>query len=414
MINRPIICFYWYVLFVVTAIGFDMPWTAYGANTKRTADLIDKSPKTVYPKGQTPVRVSGKIWRLLRSIPLKSISYAQNVVSVKDRIIAEGFSRWILMDLDGDKISEGTFGRGCLVADAVNGLFYTVNRDDNLQANSLNDGTLVFSVPLAIAEPAEHIFISRQKDTFVILSRILSQDHDAGETEQDYILQSVTLALDSTDSNKNKEGIYMFSSPLTKAFHSLHLHIAQYKETFVIADRNKVLFLTSDLKTVKSIQQRFLPLAMSIDNKGNPNLIAATHSDYIFISFNSAGEKDAEYKLGPPQQYCIFPPLIGFDKRIYFIWGGAITVIDKSGKRVWKQPLEHTITDVLVTADNHLIVAYGNNIVVFDKIGNRNVLFDTAHRNITSSLAFDSRQNLLVATGGELLILSNWKKSGMP
>jgi hypothetical protein len=149
------------------------------------------------------------------------------------------------------------------------------------------------------------------------------------------------------------------------------------EDTIVAATEGRIYFLDFDLNFKDAwAAADFLPLGISLDEHNYVYLqVRVGTAVRLWKIDNNAG---LLWDIPVPSESAVIfqPPVVAYDHTVYLLSARQVLAIGEDGKVLWKRAGAGPIRGGLVTADNRLLITEGSMVTVFDRAGNREVVYD--------------------------------------
>ena len=312
------------------------------------------------------------VWEIKWKIPLAKGLNPNLILATDDRVLVCGSKAWQLFDLSGNMILINKYSNSDITIDTQKSLIYCADENSMLVAYNISDGKINFILDEIYGVNYRRAFITRNNNLLLVLSNEQKLDpHSVDDPEDSYIQTQIMNERVSVDNlqiltNSKKGKIEMIESAEVMALAN--------DNYFVITYPDHVEFLDSELNRVKTFNEKFTPLAFSLDENNFVYLVVRTINDKNALwVINSDMEKFFELDLPDSENYQ--PPCIGFDGTVYINLGNQILAIRTDTGQLWNQYTHH-VSGLTALSDNNLLLAEANFILVFNTEGERRLVFE--------------------------------------
>lgn len=382
---------------------FDQTWEqAVAAQTviavRDVAALSASAPPPVVSVAET----SGALEQLWR-VPLADKLQPQNILAAADRVLVDGADAWHLFDLDGNLLAGRAKGDSNVFVDAKRGLFYCQSALGDLLAYRLTDGGLTFFAPLDYGDQFARRFLAVNDAGLLLLG--IGQPAPHAEPPQQALLQALDFGRPPVVNESDRE-LESLAATASLTRHDNTLLMAVHGETLVAAGENHLYHLDTSLNVRLDFGDRFLPLALSVDDRLVSYLLVRTETggDALW-AVDAEGRRFVRTEL-PPDSEPSLAPLIGPDYGIYLLLGHSVIALDPGGELRWHDTVDGEIVGALVGADGELLVAAGAKLTGFAADRQRHELYDFGDEAVATAPLLDSAGDVLVATDRRLYRLT--------
>lgn len=315
-----------------------------------------------------------------------------DILAVENRILVEALF-WQLFDGNGKMIKTDKRGTSHLMIDERLNKFFYINTRGELAGNNLKDGSNQFTTSLSGGDEYTRPLMILQENRMIIAGVERQLD-----PHMHYLAsKSTVLQVDMTNVLKeeyNPKKDYAGKSGVLY-FPSRDLVAAAFGDNFVVAYPGSILILDSTSKILKAYSATFTPLAISTDDGANIYLLVETEKGKFVWKLNSEGERLFSLKTEDAK---IYPPIIGFDGKVYIPSGKNILVFDSIGNRGKSIEIKSNLYFALVTRDNNLLIADGSQLILSDGSEELKILFDTGSDQFCTAPVISEAGNIFVAS----------------
>ncbi len=317
------------------------------------------------------------------------------------RVVVQA-GEWQMLDLNGQSIATDRRSFGPVLIDEPNALMYYINPAGFLAARKLNDGTQLYNFLPRFGDSYGRTLISRQGQRMLIAG--VEQPRGAhGDFEPS---KSIIEAFDLGDRPTVDEmgNLTSLVGRGTLIVPSIGMLTAAVGDEVVAAIPDRIYLMDQNLKIKAAFEAEFAPLAMSLDEAGRIYLVSSA-KDHIHLSLiTPAGDQLYSFDL-PPGTNVTQPPIVDYDHTAYLVAGQRIIAVDQHGKLKWSKNTPGSVAGASVTTDDHLLVAEGGTVALYDDRGVRRQVFQAGEEFVTPPI-LTAKGEILVASKTHLYCLT--------
>jgi hypothetical protein len=345
-------------------------------------------------------------WRVRWRVSVKTEPGPVLVLQQGNRILVRAVD-WQLLDPDGGVLAMGPAGGGPIVLDAAHGLFYRFLPTAFLAAARLSDGHQVFLSSPAYGEGYSRIFMARHADRLVTAAIERALDPHGGRQPSHSLFEALDLhePFDTTELGLLKSA----TSPGELHIGSVDLVAAATANSIVAAVPDCIFLAGWDMTVRLALTGTFDPVLMSLDEANRIYLVVRSGQRFALWLVNPDGERLYAIDLPESVPQPSGPPIVASDHTVYLIAGSQVIAVAPDGKLNWLKAAPGHIGGAIVTADDQLLLAEGDSITAWDRLGQRRVVHAFPGEKLTSPPVLASNGDLLVASQGSLFCLSRLK-----
>ncbi|MBT8399866.1 MAG: hypothetical protein KJO98_05265 [Rhodothermia bacterium] len=334
---------------------------------------------------------------------------ADFVLHVTGRTVVKGTQLWQLFDPDGASLVVETMAENDIVLDPEHRLLYSSDIDGALNAYSLQDGSLAFTLDLLFGSEFDRVYTARRAQRVLVASVELPVDlhepdppkhalvevHDLGEVVRtdDLDIVASSRLVGSTSWNEDL------------------LYAAMNDDILVAATRGRIEQRSLDLSLLGALEAKFTPAALSLDEAGRVHMIVDVEGEdgqrrRALWVVTPAGEKAVDVELKTFAEASSAPPVIGYNHNIFLADDRTIRAFSAEGGELWSQQAGGPVAGLAVTADDQLLVTAGQLLSSYQTDGERRVLFVLDDGRWTTPPVLTDRGRILAATEKQLVCLT--------
>jgi hypothetical protein len=323
------------------------------------------------------------------------------VLMTGERVLAPcSFGCYILDRNDGRMLNQVRQLSGSSTLDPVNSLLYSKNIFGLVGGYRIDDGGSAFSLLLQGGKEFGQEFVARRGSQLLTVSTALPAN-EPPDPEETHI--ELTELGDPAGPHVVQDLMYE-SSRMMAAMHG---------DTLVVSTHDRIFTIDRELEVQNELTCSFGPMALSLDEAGRIYIIVYVGGKrdvflgghYALWLLTQDGEGLWAYDFPDGMQAC-FPPIVGYDHTVYTfaapggydVNGQQLYAISPNGKLKWSHPVPGHYAHAVVTADDHLLVSVGSDIVVFDPKGERRVLYTFSGEELCSPPLLTDKGELIVAS----------------
>ncbi len=342
-------------------------------------------------------------WAVRWQASLDGSAAPNQVVQAANRVLTEGGGVWQLFDAGGGAVAHGRYNGSHVVLDAAHGLFYFIDKDNFLTALHMSDAKKLFMTSPSFGDNYVRPFITRRNNRFVMAGVEM-----AGAPHRPTPPNASVIEFDDLGPElQTDETGLLFSLTATGKLlvRTTKLAVAMHGDTVVFAVPNRVYISSSDMKPRAAFDGDFEPFNLSLDEAGRIYLVAMEHGRRELSILNADGGLVGSYSLKPELEQLIAPPIVGYDHRVFLVSASSAVALDASGKQLWEANIGGRAAGATVTADGHLLVSAGPDVIAFDVHGKRTIVHSFAGESLTTAPVITAKEELLVASRGHVYCL---------
>lgn len=338
-------------------------------------------------------------WAIRWEAPLSQDNYPQFVLAAGDRIVVQGNRQWQLLDGAGKALALGPIALSDIVLDPAQQAFFLADTYGYLAAHSSREGRVLYRASVHGVQTQFRQFFVRRGPRFLIASweqdlnphgRVVPSN---GNLEVREFGDPVPVKGEFADGTRQL-AVEDFTAP--------RLFAAANGARVAVALRDEVLFTDVRLSEKSRYAGDFEPVALSLDETGRVYLLVKTGGQTALWSVTTAGEKKYETALPADAAIAERPPAVALDHRAFVHSATTVYCIQPDGKIAWQQQPGGTIAGLAITADDQLLVAAGQNLLLYDAKGTRRILREFAPDTLVTPPAMLRDGNIVVASRTKL------------
>jgi outer membrane protein assembly factor BamB len=289
-----------------------------------------------------------------------------------------------------------------MVTDSSNGLFYGISPDAYFAAYNLEDGKVAFDFLPAFGDKYSRIHVARHGSRMVIAGVERDLDPHRVTRPQQSLVQVVELG---SPPKADELGFLSTLLPVgTLRIPEPLLFAASSNDVIVAARTNEIYVMDWNLNVHAALESVFKPHAISLDETGRIYLLADDARSWFLMLLKQGGDRIYTFELPRGTVPSATPPIIGYDHSVYILSSRRVFSVGPNGKQQWSVTTTGNVAGAVVTADNLLLTAEGNEIATYDSKGERKVLFQGD--SFVTAPILNSSGELLVASKAALYCLS--------
>ena len=177
-------------------------------------------------------------------------------------------------------------------------------------------------------------------------------------------------------------------------------------ETLSFATPNQVSLANMSLKARTILQDKFEPIAISLDETGAIYLLVRTEGRVVYWRLSAKGDRLTTFAIPRDMQISNAPPIVGYNHQAYILGSNRVLAIDPTGKLAWVRPLKSKRAAAVITADDQLLVSDGSELAAFDLAGQRRVLHTFAGDVLATPPVLTTHGEIIVASQRRLYSLA--------
>ncbi len=324
------------------------------------------------------------------------------VLTDASRIVVQS-AEWQMFDADGRPIASDRRSFGPIVMDGANQLMYLINPAGYLVARKLGDGSQLYNFLPQFGDSYARTFISRQGQRMLIAG----SERPRG-SHGDFVPANSIIEADDLGERPTVDEMGFLTSLVERGslmIPSIGLRTAGINDQVIAAVPGRLYLLDANLKIKDTVEAEFTPVAMSLDEAGRIYLVSSVKDRTHLWMLTPAGEQIYSFDL-PPGTSVIQPPLVDYDHTAYLIAGQHITAVDHAGKLKWSKSVAGSIAGASVMADDHLLIAEGGTVAIYDTRGERRAIFQSPGEDLATPPVLSAKGEILVASATHLYCLS--------
>jgi hypothetical protein len=300
-------------------------------------------------------------WRVVLHVPIDATSRASHVLFTADRAVLESEGPWQLLDLAGRTIARGYRDGGSVTLDPEHDLLFCADTAGSLRAHRLRDGVRVHSVPLTRGRSFERRFVARSGSRLLVVSRERQLDPHATAPADATMLEVTDLG----DPPRADADGFLLSAvgQGDLLLRELNVHVALQGDEIVLASRDRVVRLGTDLAFRSVLADTFEPVAMSLDETGCVHLLVRTAAGVRLWLLTPSGERT--YDLGVADEFgaVVAPPVVAWSHATFLLAERRILAVGADGVPLWECRTAGAVAGGTVAADDQLLVAAGCDVL---------------------------------------------------
>lgn len=290
------------------------------------------------------------------SVPLDPEFSPRFVLAASGRVVVAGSIRWEMFAAGKRTGLATAAGEDAEISAST---LYATDHLSQLACVSL-DAAAGPAVPLTGQKEYLRTFVHRHGDTVVVASALEAMNPVMKVASRIASLQTIRLGAP----DKVEYGRLVSAADRAYAeYDSTRLCVAAHNEFIVAARQDTVEFLDLDLVVRRKLTGTFRPLGLSLDESGRIYLlvdsalwILAPNGDCLTVPLDG---------LVPFHR----PPIVGYDHRVYLVAPRTIRALNPDGKTAWTYQASGQVAGAIVTAGGNLLVAAGDQLVLFNSKG---------------------------------------------
>ncbi|HWM89375.1 MAG TPA: hypothetical protein VN493_01265 [Thermoanaerobaculia bacterium] len=333
--------------------------------------------------------------------PLEPATKPSSLLWWRDRVLVEGDQSWQLFSLDGSPVKSGFLGESGVVLDPQRSVFYFADSGGFIAAGRLSDGRNDFRVGLLTGKNHGRSFIAQRADRMITVSTRLHVDQHS--------LPPISTVVEVTEIGHPGER-RSFGDPneplpvADLARETVLLLAAMQGGKVTLATNDRVYRADLDLKIELALTGSFTPDALSLDETGRIYLAVEAQGRRVLWLISPAGELLYSFELPPGFGSVLGPAVVGFDHAAYLLGERHVVAVTPEGHLKWARRHRGRPAGAVVTADDWLLVADGNELAAYDEDGQRHSLY-TFPEPLQTAPLLTSNGEYLLATATHLYCL---------
>jgi outer membrane protein assembly factor BamB len=340
-------------------------------------------------------------WQVKWQTDLDAALRPSAVLQEAEHILIPGAQQWLLFAANGTVLQNGAMGGGEASFDRAHDLFYATSASRMIVAYHANNGDVAFKT--------NGYGWTNNKPNLIVRRGNLLLDVSPGARVRPRAAIRINTGIRVQDLGDppqvGETGI--LTSGLVRASaprETFRLLAAMHDDTLVLGFGNRIQFLNLQLQVQTELTGEFDPQEMSLDETARVYLIVQTQAARSLWVITPKGECVLTMRLSPQQVST--PPIIGYDHRIYLAEADRLMAISPQGQLLWEHKSEAAMGGAIVTADDWLVAAIGNQIVSFDSVGKATILYAFEGEQLKTPPVLTVRGELLVASIAKLYCLA--------
>lgn len=282
------------------------------------------------------------------------------IAAAQDRIVVTGQIAWRLFDGKGETVKDDRMGDGELVVDPANGLFYFPDVDGYVAAHRLADGAKAFHLSVYFGDAYRRALIQREGRRMLVVSIEGMRDPLGNRKPRLSVIELQDLGdpfvLSEVGRLKSATRLeYLFRD-------TVDLRAAVHDGRLVLATGDRLYSADRDLRLQTELTGEFEPLSLSLDETLRAYMVVATENGRFLWVVSPEGQRVMSFPVPADTPPLSTPPIVGYDHRVYLVGGDRLLAVGVDGKLLW-QRAGAAIAGAVVTADGHLLVAAGSELL---------------------------------------------------
>ena len=345
-------------------------------------------------------------WRVRWRVSVKAEPGPVLVLQQGNRILVRAVD-WQLLEPGGGVLAAGPAAGGPIVLDAAHDLFYRFLPSAYLAAARLSDGHQAFLLSPAYGDSFSRVFMARHGDRLLMAAVERPLDPHGGRQPSRSLFEAVDLRepFETTGLGLLKS----VSSPGELRIGSVGLVAAATANSIVAAVPDCIFLAGWDMIVRLALTGTFDPVRMSLDEAGRIYLVVRSGQRFALWLVDPDGERLYAVDLPESVPEPSGPPIVAPDHTAYLIAGSQVIAVAPDGKLNWLKAASGRVAGAIVTADDQLVLAEGDAITAWNRLGQRRVVHVIPGEQLNSPPVLASNGDLLVASQGSLFCLSRLK-----
>ncbi len=373
-------------------------------NPEPSGDLYTRPYADNELNSRIPVIISDKLWEIKWQTAIDPFFPAQFILTAKDNFIIQATDRWYLLDSEGELTGRDFIGNSDIVFDPEKDLFCYADRFGNIVAINLLSREKLFSMQVYGLEEVERKYFCRINHNFLLAEKSENKNpHDPSPLSfiylEAYMVDDPPIVENgSLTSYKELYHTYYYTNQVAAASDLKH---------FVYSIENKIIITGPDLKTVSEFEDQFQPVSLSLDEAGRIYMTVLNSDNKLALRvITERGDLLVDTELPVENQLNSVPPVIGYNHDIFIVFDNQVLAFTEDGKLKWQTFTDGKTGGAIVTSDNKLLLSEGSTISRFDENGERQFIFQFPGENITTCPVITKNNNIIVAAGGNIYLLT--------
>ncbi|RJP32382.1 MAG: hypothetical protein C4547_13975 [Phycisphaerales bacterium] len=331
---------------------------------------------------------------------------ATAVLPVSERIVVQGEGRWALLDAAGRPLGHGMMLPCDIAVDEERGSFYVANRSGGLTVLRLDDGVQDGLLALNFGHVYRRNYVARRGDDLLVASTEREVDMHAAEPPQWSTIEVQRLAGQPSGDDELARLLSPSTCTADLMRRTLRLPVALHGDTVVGATENLLITWDWSLNAASAWKGEFTPLWLSLDETGRMYLIVQVGRDARFWLVAPDGKREMDVPLPLPASEWRMPPVVGYGHSICLAARDCVYALDGDHEHCWCCRFGGAIGGAAVTADDQLLVACGDAVLAFDRMGARRELCHVTGEAFRTAPVLTQDGMLLVASARRLYAFS--------
>jgi len=345
-------------------------------------------------------------WQVRWQIPVDSERQPVWVLQQGDRILVRA-PQWRLLAPEGRVLAAGPAGGGPILLDADHDLFYRLLPSSFLAAARLSTGQQVFLFQPAFGDIFSRTFLARRGDRLLIGAEERALDPDGLHLPTRSLIESMPLP---ATIRTTEMGLLQYDTPGDELHvDALRMPVAAADQAVVAVAPGCIVIADWALQVRHVLTAEFEPLSFSLDEAGRIYLLVRSSERFALWLLTQEGERLYALDLPASVPEPSGPPLIAHDHTAYILAGSQVLAVAPDGKLNWLKPASGRVAGGIVAADDQLVLAEGDAITAWNRLGQRRVVHAFPGEQLSSPPVLASNGDLLVASQGSLFCLSRLK-----
>ena len=322
------------------------------------------------------------------------------VIANHDRIALQGGGGWRLLDSSGKHIADGRNGPGPVYFDTAHDRLFYLDINDQLIALNQRDGRFDYLVALQFGDLFSKSLLATVGNDFIIVA--VEQEgmpHRPAPPDR----SAIQVIATGTPLARNSDGsLSSLVRDENLQIGSVGLLAALQNGRLTATWPNRLMQLGLDLQVHNVIEGNFHPGLLTTDEAGRAYIVLADeHHERALWVISEAGARILSVGLPTQLGTLFFPPIIGFDHRIFILTRSRLLALAPTGERLWQATAQSEFVGACVTADGTVLAADGSEVAAFAPSGARQVLARLPGKVLTPPI-LTADETLLAADAAHL------------
>jgi hypothetical protein len=345
-------------------------------------------------------------WKVRWKTALEPDVYPAFVLVGDAQIVLQGASSAVaLCDRQGRTMVTLAKGPGMVALDPSEGLFYHPDPSGLLVARLLTNAAVAFRFFPMFSKGYERRHISRSGQRMLIVSfEPAAMSHFAPLRTPEmtsFEVQDLGKPLQLGEENILESA----TRTATLFSRTLPLLTALGRKSLVIAVPDHLYLAGADLNVKAALEDRFLPVAMSLDEEDLIYLIAQTNEHVALWVVTPDGRRLVNYPLPSGVVPGQVPPVIGLDHRTYLLTHDRVLAISPNGTLAWAEDVQSAPVGAIVSSNGWLIASIGSRVVAYEPAG-RSIVLQSFGEELSTPPVLTDKEEIIVASSHNLYCLA--------